>query len=274
MEAAGVETRVLIAGDGDVPVVCVHGNPDSAEQWLPLLERSAELGRVVAPDLPGWGQSSPPDRAVHDGGVEAHARWFAALLDELEIDEYRLVVHDWGSVGLAGALLAPARVQRAVIIDVVPLSSTYRWHWVARYQWRPRTGDLLIKPLNAFLVDGLVSLQGARKRPPREWIARLKRDIDPAMKDSILRLYRSGDPDVLGRAGERLEKLACPSLVVWGSKDPYIGPRHAHEIGRRLPDADIWIVDGAGHWCMHEEPEVYERVAAFLAAGKDPGLTD
>jgi pimeloyl-ACP methyl ester carboxylesterase len=262
--AAGVTTRVLESGTGD-PVVCVHGNPDSADQWTPLLERASELGRVIAPDLPGWGQSDPPDRAVHDGGVGAHARWFAALLEELGVDRYRLVVHDWGAVALAGALLAPERVRRAVIVDIVPLSADYGWHWIARTQWRPRHGELAIRPLNATLVDWLVALQGARRRPPRDWVRRLRRDLDPAMKDSILRLYRSGDPDVLGRAGARLGELACPALVIWGEKDPYVGADHAHRIAERLPDAETWIVPGAGHWCMHEEPAVYDRIAAFLA---------
>jgi len=57
---AGVETHVLDAGTGSEAVVCVHGNPDSGDLWEPLLARASELGRVVAPDLPGLAVPSVP----------------------------------------------------------------------------------------------------------------------------------------------------------------------------------------------------------------------
>ena len=53
-----------------------------------------------------------------------------------EIDEYSLVVHDWGVVGLIAALRRPQQVRRLVVINAVPLLPGYRWHWVARCVWR------------------------------------------------------------------------------------------------------------------------------------------
>lgn len=60
---AGVETFVARSGEGDRPVICVHGNPDSGEAWAALLARGDELGGVIVPDLPGFGRSERPDHA-------------------------------------------------------------------------------------------------------------------------------------------------------------------------------------------------------------------
>lgn len=266
---AGVDTHFYDAGRGDVPVVCVHGNPDSADQWLPLLDATSRLGRVIAPDLPGWGRSEIRDRDGFDGSLEAHARWFEAFLDGVGIDRFRLVVHDWGSVALAGASRRPDRVDRLVVIDIVPLSDRYKWHWISRYMWRPPlVGEATMPAFNRATVKLLTRLQRPRLAPlPDEWLDRVGRDLDRQMKRGILDLYRSADPEVLARAGARLGELTCPALVIWGEKDPYVGTEHVETVADQLgSDPERWIVPGAGHWCMLDTPEVMQRTAAFLAA--------
>jgi pimeloyl-ACP methyl ester carboxylesterase len=57
---AGMRTAVADRGEG-APVLFVHGNPDTLEEWTPFLDRAGELGRVIAPDLPGFGRSARPD---------------------------------------------------------------------------------------------------------------------------------------------------------------------------------------------------------------------
>src|ERR1700757_2943451 len=116
-QVRGIDTYVREAGTGDVPVVCLHGTPDAGDLWMPLLDRADELGRVIAPDVPGWGQSPAPDRSVCDGSLDALDRWFEGLLDVLQIDRFRLVVHDWGSLALSAASRRADRVQRLVAID-------------------------------------------------------------------------------------------------------------------------------------------------------------
>lgn len=265
--AAGQETRVFDEGSGDVPLVCVHGNPDSADQWLPLLRRTEELGRVVAFDLPGWGASRRPDRSTFDGSLDAHADFVAALLDELEIDRFRLLVHDWGALALSPASRRADRVEKLVVVDAVPLSSTYKWHWIATYMWRPRfVGEMTMPLLSRFTMKTLTRIQKPGMRPMGDdWLDRVKRDLDPGMKDSILRLYRSADPDVLGRHGAHLGDLTCPSLIIWGDKDPYVGHAHAATYAEALGGpTEVRIVAGAGHWPMNDDPDVYDRIAAFM----------
>jgi pimeloyl-ACP methyl ester carboxylesterase len=267
LTVAGVDTHVYDAGTGDVPVVCLHGNPDSADQWAQLLARTGELGRVIAPDLPGWGRSTP-DRSVFDGTLDAHVRWFGSLLDALEVDRFKLVVHDWGGLALSAASRRPHQVQQLVAIDVVPLSAQYKWHWISTYLWRPPVvGEVTMKLFNRFTVKTLTRLQRPRLKPlDAAWLDRVARDLDPRMKDSILRLYRSADPEVLGRHGEHLGDLTCPALLIWGDADPYVGLHEMDLLRDRLGGPVQTRVVPGGHWCMLDTPEVFDRTVAFLAA--------
>jgi pimeloyl-ACP methyl ester carboxylesterase len=264
----GVDTFCYDVGSGDVPVICLHGNPDCADAWLPLLARSPELGRVIAPDLPCFGRSGRPSVEVFDASLDAYAAWFAALVDALGIDRYRLVVHDWGSIALAGAGRRPEQVERLVAIDAVPLASSYRWHWIARLLWRPRVvGEVGMTILNRWVIRTITRLQRPRLKPlDAALLDRMARYLDPGTKRAILRLYRSADPADLERHGAGLRAMRCPALLVWGRQDPYIGLQEMDVLAARLGGAVEKVVVEGGHWPMSDTPEVFERAVRFLTA--------
>jgi len=277
VRAAGVETFLYDAGAGDVPLICVHGVPDSADAWRPLLDRAGELGRVIAPDLPCFGRSERPAPDVFDSSVDAYVRWFDALLDELGVERYRLIVHDWGSIALAAAALHPERVERVVAINVVPLSSGYRWHWLARLLWRPRViGEVGMTVFNRFTIKLLTRLQRPGLRPlDAGLLDRIQRDLDPGMRRAILALYRSADPGILGRLGAGLRDITAPALVLWGRQDPYVGIEQLDVVAAAFGGAaEARPIDG-GHWPMLDSPQAFEHAAAFLAGRDDaPGVTE
>ena len=119
------------AGDRPSPVLYVHGVPMSSDLWPAFLARTGGL----APDLPGFGRSAK--RADWPYSIEGYREFLIAFLDHLGVDRFRLVVHDWGGVGLALAQAAPERVERLVVLNTVPLLPGYRWHRIARV-WRTR----------------------------------------------------------------------------------------------------------------------------------------
>lgn len=267
LRVLGVETHLYDEGTGEVPLICLHGNPDSADAWLELLAQTEVLGRVIAPDLPGFGRSERPDPATFDFGVDAYLDWFDALVDALGVTRYRLLVHDWGSLALAAAARRPERVDRLVAIAAVPLSAGYRWHWIARLLWRPRVvGELGMTVFRRPVIKLLTRLQRPGLRPlDAGLLDRIARDLDPGMRRAILSLYRSADPAVLGRVGERLAALRCPALLIWGSQDPYVGlPEMARLAGQLGGPVEQRTVTG-GHWPMLDTPDVLAAAAAFLA---------
>ena len=126
------------AEGGEPPVLYLHGVPTSSDDWVGFLERTGGL----APDLPGFGRSGK--RGDGDFTMPGYDRFVEAFLDHAEVERVRLVVHDWGAVGLLWAQRHPERVERLVVINAVPLLPGYRWHRVARL-WRMRgVGEVAI----------------------------------------------------------------------------------------------------------------------------------
>jgi pimeloyl-ACP methyl ester carboxylesterase len=252
-----------LPGEGP-PVVFVHGNPTHSGDWEPFLRRMD--GPAVAFDLPGWGRSDRPPPSEFDYSMHGLARFVRRLLQRLAIEDHSLVVHDWGGLALIPAQEEPERVRRLAIINTVPLLPGYRWHRTARI-WRTRgLGEASRLLARRRLVDlGLRESRGdwSRHDPAFvEDVVEQLRDRDRAV--AILRLYRSGDPDRLAAAGERLGAIEAPALVVWGGRDPYLPARFGAAYAERLPRAELLTAPDAGHWPWLEQPELVDRVVAFL----------
>jgi pimeloyl-ACP methyl ester carboxylesterase len=249
-EVAGLQVHWL-EGPADTagPVLYVHGVPTASWQWLPFIERSGGL----APDLPGFGRSAKP--GDFDYSIAGYGRFLEAFVDELELERFSLVVHDWGAVALDLAQRFPGRVERLVLLATVPLLPGYRWHRVARGWRTPLVGELMM---------GFSSRYAFRRALPPELADRAWEDFDHGTQRAILKLYRSAASEVLERAGARLEELRCPALLLWPTRDPYIGV----EFGQAYADAlggpaELELVD-AGHWTWVDRPEVVARTADFL----------
>jgi pimeloyl-ACP methyl ester carboxylesterase len=264
IEVGGVRCFAREVGGDGPPTVFVHGNPNESGMWLDFLERVR--GPALAFDLPGFGRSDRPDPEVFDYSMHAYGSFVERLLDRLDIARHRLVMHDWGVVGLLAAMRAPERVERLALVNCVPFLPGYRWHWAARI-WRRRGAGELLGALTTKPATRLV-LRQARPgmRPmPAGFVDRMWPYWDRAMKRAVLRLYRSADPGVLAAAGEHLGELRCPALVVWGRRDPYLPARFGRAYAERLPSAELVELDGAGHWPWLDRPDVIPRILDFIS---------
>jgi pimeloyl-ACP methyl ester carboxylesterase len=244
---------------GDRPVLFVHGVPTASWDWLPFLKR---IGGV-APDLPGFGESAKP--GGFDYSIEGYADFLDAFADAAGLRRMTLVVHDWGSVGLAFAQRHPERIERLVAFSCVPFLPGYRWHRIARI-WRRRSlGELAMGMTTRWAAKQVLREGFARPGPPpQDFVDHVWTHFDHGTQRAILRLYRASPPDVLERAGERLGDLRCPALILPGTKDPYIPERFGHDLAAALGgEATVEPVE-AGHWPWLEQPRVIERVARFI----------
>jgi pimeloyl-ACP methyl ester carboxylesterase len=239
-------------GDG-TPALYLHGVPTSSDDWALFLERHGGL----APDLPGFGRTGKPGHFPYD--IEGYADWLERFLAHAGVDELDLVVHDWGAVGLAFAQRHPSRIRRLVIINAVPFLPGYEWHRMARIWRRKMLGELVMGFASRWALERLSGL------PPDAARAAWSH-FDQGTQRAILRLYRSAPPGVLEAAGARLEKIRGPALVAWGDRDPYIPSAFADRYGARLPQATVEHIAGAGHWPWLDQPELVDRVVAFLRA--------
>ncbi len=245
------------APGGDPPILYVHGVPQSGAMWEPFLARTGGL----APDLPGFGRSAKRGDFRYD--VEGYADWLERFLAHVEVDRFRLVLHDWGAVALALAQRAPERVERLVVIDAVPFLPGYRWHRVARWWRRPVAGELMMGATTRWALQRSAGV-------PREEADRWWADFDQGTQRAILKLYRSAPADRLATLGGRLDRIQCPALVVWGERDRFLDPSFADAYAQRIAGASVRRVPGAGHWPWLDDPGVTDEVCRFLLTGDTP----
>jgi pimeloyl-ACP methyl ester carboxylesterase len=244
----GLPVRWLRAPCPDPPILWVHGVPDSADLWEPFLERAGG----VAVDLPGFGSSGKP--AEWPYSIAGYERFLSAFLDHLGIDRVRLVVHDWGAVGLT----LGARVERLVALDVVPFLPGHRWHWVARCWRTPLVGELTMGFTGRATLRRLGGLSA-------EHAAAVMRHFDHGTQRAILKLYRSTSADEVASRAPALAAVRAPALVLWGERDRYLPPAWAAQLAGALGgDATAETVPGAGHWPWLDRPEAAERMFAFI----------
>jgi pimeloyl-ACP methyl ester carboxylesterase len=241
----------------------VHGVPDNSDLWLAFLARSGGL----APDLPGFGRSGKPGSLRFT--IDEYADFLERFLELTEVERVKLVVHDWGAVGLAFAQRHPERVERLVVINAVPFLPGYRWHRTARIWRTPALGELAMGTINRRVLRALSRESNATPGPmPQAWQDSVLDHFDQGTQRAILRLYRSSPPDVLAAAGQRLAELEIPALVVWGMKDHYIPARFGRAYAEALGDCELVELADAGHWPWLDRPDVIDRVVDFLRAAR------
>ncbi|HWJ50473.1 MAG TPA: alpha/beta hydrolase [Solirubrobacteraceae bacterium] len=239
----------------------LHGVPSNSDEWVQLLARSGGL----APDLPGFGRSGKPGYLSYT--IAEFDTFIERFLDMVGVERVRLVVHDWGAVGLAFAQRLPERVERLVVINAVPFLPGYRWHRTARIWRTPVLGELSMGFTFRRTLRLLSRESNVTPGPmPDAWLDSVMDHFDEGTQRAILRLYRSSPPEVLEAAGEQLGALSMPALVAWGVKDPYIPARFAAEYAHALPHAELIELPDAGHWPWIDRPDLIDRLVEFLGA--------
>ncbi|HEV2755344.1 MAG TPA: haloalkane dehalogenase [Actinomycetota bacterium] len=134
------------AGEG-APIVLLHGNPTSSYLWRSVVPELAPLGRCLAPDLIGFGRSGKPDIAY---GFFDQARYFAAWLDALDLDDITFVGHDWGgALAFDWAARHPERVRGIAFMETYPRPQTWD-------EWQPPEARDLFKAFRSDKGEELI----------------------------------------------------------------------------------------------------------------------
>lgn len=243
------------------PVLLVHGFPETSYMWEAALDVVAASGRRgIAPDLLGYGDSPPDPPATWDRHLEA----LGEFADELGLGRVVLVVHDWGGlIGLRWACENPERLAGLLISDS-GFFPDGKWHGLADVLRTPGRGEELLEGLDRESFAGLIRATGnfTDAAVDEYWRA----FESPEGRAGILEMYRSGDFSNLEQYGDRLTKLGVPTLILWGEDDEFAPVAGAHRFHREIPEADLVVLEGAGHFIWNDAPAACgEALTAFLA---------
>jgi pimeloyl-ACP methyl ester carboxylesterase len=252
--------RSATTPEGEAVPLYLHGVPNNSDEWLELLARTGG----IAPDLPGFGRTGKPGSLSYT--IAEYDSFLERFLESLGVERVRMLVHDWGGVGLAFAQRHPERVERLAIVNAVPFLPGYRWHRTARIWRTPVLGELAMGTTTRFTLRLASRESNVTAGPmPEQWLSSVLDHFDQGTQRAILRLYRSSPPEVLAAAGSHLDRLTMPALVAWGMRDPYIPARFGRAYADALPNAELLELDDAGHWPWLDRPDLIDRLAAFLS---------
>lgn len=240
-------------GSGDA-LFLVHGLGASAERWdfvAPLFERRY---RLIIPDLIGYGRS---DKPVADYTPEFFAEFVKSLLDRLGVAR----THMMGS-SMGGQVAAIFAAENARMVDRLVLSSP------------SGTMSRTTPALNAYIMAALYPSESTVRESFIEMSA--SSEADSGIVDSFIR--RMTQPNakmafmssLLGmknsKMNGRLGRIAAPTLVVWGSRDPVIPIRHAAQFVASIPKCRFYRMEGSGHTPFVDSPVKFARaVLDFLS---------
>lgn len=255
--------RVFLRDHGEAsqtpPVLLLHGMLVTSHAFVRLIpELSREL-RVLAPDLPGTGDSDRPPPILCSG---YSARWLAGavleLLDAIGCERVDIVGHSWGgAVAVCLADQAPERVRRLVLVDPtvfempVPIEgrlaqvpglgpfvfkNLYRRSELRRYLGRAFSSEALVDEVDVDIYWDRLARSGGRE----------------AAHAMLMQLM---NPDAMGAMIPRLRAIVAPTLVVWGDRDQIVPREHAQRVTATIPGAQLAWIEGCGHTPAEERPE-------------------
>ncbi len=269
---AVAEYRGVVARDAE-PLVLLHGFTGSHRSWDAVAPALAVMGRCVAVDLPGHGDSD----FEADAGVYSMERTSAAVeggLDALHAGPATLIGYSMGGrLALYFALTRPERVRRLVLESASPGLPTEADRAARRRSDEDLARFVLDRGIEAF-VDRWESVPvlWAERRLPLRTRARLRQD---RMRSSPAGLAASLRGMGLGRQpwlGDRLSTAAMPVLLMAGKDDPKF-VAIARSMTRCLPDATLAIIPGAGHNVHLECEDEFVRLVGRFVSRRDSGAT-
>ncbi|MGW4095491.1 alpha/beta fold hydrolase [Mycobacterium sp. NPDC004974] len=260
-------------------VVLLHGGgvDNASLSWGGIGPRLADAGYcVIAPDHPGYGQSPPARQPVTQDRLVAYV---AEFVDGMELDRYVI-----GGLSLGGGMTIghvldrPDRVAGAMLLGsygIMPRLSDGPLSGVRQLvSWAMvRTGLL-------GAVTHWVGTNRAAMTRSMHALIRDPRQLTDALMDEIMAAAAQPDGfdafeqwqrDQVGwnrlrtDYTSRLSEVRCPALVIHGDRDPGVPVARARAAAELIPDAQLKIVGGAGHWVQRDQPDaVLAAISGFL----------
>ncbi len=264
------------AGPQDAPtILLLHGFPTSSQMFRNLIPALADRFHLVAPDYPGFGQSSMPRVDDFDYSFDHLAEVMEGFVEAVGLKKYSLYVMDYGApVGFRLAVRQPERVQALIVQNGNAYEEGLGEFWTPfRKFWADRNAETA-KPLAGFLNLETTKWQythGVRDPEaisPDAWTVDQYGLDRPGNREIQLQLFYDygSNPARYPAWQAYFRKHQPPTLVVWGKNDYIFPAEGAYPYKRDLKDLEFHLLD-TGHFALEEDGNVIaKRMRAFLDA--------
>ena len=251
------------------PVVCVHGYTSSAQAFNALARHFQSRFRIIAPDVRGHGESawSPTEAYQYHDQISD----LAGFVDQLGLEQFTLIGTSMGGIiAMAYAGAHPERLVRLVINDIGPDAEVGSQRITQTVGDRPdefasledaMAYRRLVSPITARRSaedQRELALGVLRQRPDGRWVWKM----DPAY---IRQRVQQGPPP-RPALWPALQRISCPTLVVWGRESDVLSEAQARRMVDVLPQAELVAVPGVGHAPTLVEPVALAALERFLGA--------
>lgn len=259
----GVRTHFIEVGSGPT-LVLIHGGGSGADawgNWQGCLEAYARNFRVIAVDMPGFGESDRPDPAVFDYGQTMRNRHMAAFIEAIADNGPVDVIGNsmGGATALGVAITRPELVRNLILMGAAGLDVSNpdpaAKKALGSYDYTPEGMRKLISVLagSSFTIsDEMVAYRHALT-------------MRPGAREAMAAIHGRLKDDPMTYPPERIASVVCPTLVVGGKEDQVAVLARTYGYLDLIPNSWGFILPHAGHWVMIEAPQAFVSVTtSFL----------
>ena len=265
----GLDIFYREAGPKDAPtILLLHGFPTSSHMFRNLIPALSGRFHVVAPDYPGFGNSSMPSPDKFNYTFDHLAEVIEKFIAAIGLKKYSLYVMDYGApVGFRIAAKHPVRVQALIVQNGNAYEEGLLKFWDPfKIYWKERT-EANAKPLREFFEIGATKWQythGVRNVEaisPDNWTVDQARLDRPGNKEIQLQLFYSygSNPPLYPQWQAYFRKYQPPTLVVWGKNDFIFPAEGAHPYLRDLKNIEFHLLN-TGHFALEEDGDLIAKL--------------
>ncbi|KQR08021.1 hypothetical protein ASF90_17870 [Xanthomonas sp. Leaf148] len=269
-----VEVFYREAGRADAPVLLLlHGFPSASHMFRDLMPLLASRYRLIAPDLPGFGNTKAPPRGQFDYTFEQLYKVIEGFTEALGLSRYALYVFDYGApVGFRLAAANPHKVSAIISQNGNAYLDGFSDQWGAwQAYWRAPTDanrEACRASLSPQTIRDWQYGTGAdpSKLSPDGYTLDIAYMARPGVEDIQLDLILDYRSNVAAYPAFHayFRKHQPPLLAVWGKHDPAFIPAGAQAYAKDLPKAEIHLLD-TGHFALETHaPEIAQYIGEFL----------
>ena len=269
----GANLHFVIKGQGQ-PVVLLHGNPGSCQDWSRLYVPISNRYRVIAFDRPGHGHSDRPNHRPIT--VEVQAEMLHAALTQLKVERPIIVGHSWGgALALVYALNFPNEISGVALLAPAVYESDDGVSFLSKLPGWPVIGDVLnflFTPLlGAWLVRTDIAKAFAPDPVPKKY---LRHVLNEWTRPKKVKWYSVDDAllnQSLPRFADRYREIRVPVAIVTGDSDQIVpAEQNAERLYQALPHSHLNLLPQTGHQIPFTNPQAVlaaiDHIAAFTPA--------